>query len=64
MDLNKYIKEVKAQLVCNAPPDYQKRYVTFQFTNEQVDKNLDYFKDCMNRKLSPYKALELFYYTF
>jgi hypothetical protein len=29
--------------------------------NELVDNNLDYFEDCMNKGVSPYKGLLFFY---
>ena len=59
-DFETYIKEVKEQLFCNATDDYKNQYVTYMYTNEQVDSNLDYFKDCMSKNLSPYKALLFF----
>lgn len=59
-DFETYIKEVKEQLFCNATDDYKNQYVTYMYTNEQIDSNLDYFKDCMNKNLSPYKALLFF----
>lgn len=30
------------------------------FSNEKIDDNLDYFKDCKNRGLSAYKSLLYF----
>lgn len=55
-----YIKDVKQMLNCNASEEYKKKYVTYLYTNEQVDENLEYFKDCMNDGLSAYKALLFF----
>ena len=54
---NSYIEDVKKQLIINATEDYKSQYITYSFTNEQVEDNLDYFKKCMKSKLSPYKAL-------
>lgn len=55
-----YIKDVKQMLNCNASEEYKNKYVTYLYTNEQVDENLEYFKDCMNDGLSAYKALLFF----
>jgi hypothetical protein len=62
-DFKKYIKKVKQQLDCNATKDFKKKYITYLYSNEQVDQNLYYFKKCMTLKTSPYKAL-LFFYDF
>ena len=52
-----YIAEVKSQLECN---DASKDYATFDYSNEQIDKNLDYFESCLDKNLSSYKALWFF----
>lgn len=52
-----YIKNVKEQLVCNASDEYKSEYITYEYSNEEVDANLDYFMKCMERGLSPYKSL-------
>lgn len=54
---NDYIEDVKKQLIINATEEYKSQYITYSFTNEQIDDNLEYFKKCMESKLSPYKAL-------
>lgn len=54
---NDYIEDVKKQLIINATEDYKRQYITYSFTNEQIDDNLYYFKKCMESKLSSYKAL-------
>ena len=41
--LEKYIKDVKSQLVCNNPNETE--YITFYYTEEQIDENLKYFFD-------------------
>lgn len=63
MDFEYYIQKAKAQLACNTSPAYQRDYITFQFTNKQIDNNLPYFRDCMNKGLSPFMALRLFYFN-
>ena len=55
-----YIEDVKSQLCCNNPGETVE-YITYDYDEEQIDDNLDYFKDCMNRGLSGYKALLFFY---
>ena len=55
-----YIIDVKQQLYCNASDEYKKEYITYNYTNEQVDNNLMYFEKCMRDGLSPYKALLYF----
>lgn len=52
-----YIRDVKKQLVCNTPPG---NYVLYNYSNEFIDSNLDYFEKCMIDDLSPYKALLYF----
>ena len=55
-----YIKDVKSQLYCNATTEYIQYYVVYDYTNNQIDLNLNYFKDCLNSGLSAYKALLFF----
>lgn len=55
-----YIKDVKSQLVCNATKEYKSEHITYMFSNQEVDNNLDYFLKSMNDGLSPYKALLYF----
>jgi hypothetical protein len=57
-----YIEDVKSQLCCNndlANIDY----ITYDYTEQQIEDNLEYFKDCLNNNLSGYKAL-LFFYNY
>ena len=58
--LNKYIEDVKSQLNCNAINEYKNNYITYLYTNEQIESNLDYFKKCYENGLSPYKSLLFF----
>jgi hypothetical protein len=57
----RYIKEVKSQLTENCTEEYKRDYVTYTYSNTNIDENLEYFKDCMNKGLSPYKALLFFW---
>ena len=54
-----YIEEVKLYLTCNN--DIYCGFYTFDYSDEQVNNNYDYFIDCFKRGLSPYKALLFFY---
>lgn len=56
-----YIDDVKSQLYCNATEEYRSYYITYDYTNEEVDRNIDYFNVCQRNGLSPYKALLFFY---
>ena len=58
---DKYIIEVKEQLCCNTTKEYSDNNVTYLYTDEEIDNNLDYFKKCMKNDLSTYKALLFFY---
>lgn len=55
-----YIADVKSQLCCNNPGETVE-YITYDYTEEQIDENLDYFDKCRQRDLSAYKALLFFY---
>lgn len=59
-DFNKYIIDAKEQLNCNASEEYRNNNVTYLYTNDEIDNNLDYFKKCMKNGLSAYKALLFF----
>jgi len=56
--LKEYIEDAKSQLCVNqmGPVDY----ITYNYTNEQVDRNIDYFEQCWKQDLSAYKALLFF----
>ena len=53
-----YIKDVKSQLYCNNPEIVD--FITYDYAEEEIDSNLDYFKECLDRNLSGYKALLFF----
>lgn len=55
-----YIQAVKDNLTCNN--DVYCGFYTFDYSDEDIDNNTEYFIDCMNIGLSPYKALLFFYY--
>lgn len=57
-----YIKDAKSQLFCNASEEYKSTCITFMYVDEDIDNNLDYFKDCLSRGVSAYLALNLLYY--
>jgi len=61
MTFKKYIEDVKSQLYCNATDDYKKEHITYMHSIEEIDNNLDYFKECKKSGLSPYKALLYFF---
>lgn len=60
-DFDLYMLDVKSQLTENATDFYKDNHITYTYSNEVVDNNLDYFEDCMNKGLSAYKALLYFY---
>jgi len=55
-----YIADVKSQLTCNTSYEERISVGSYNYTEEQVDLHLDYFKDCLSRGLSGYKALLFF----
>lgn len=61
-DFNKYMLQVRERLECNATEEYKKENVSYLYSNEQVDANLDYFRRCMREDLPAHLALEYFHY--
>lgn len=57
-NLEEYIQDVKSQLCCNQTKRVD--YITYDYTEEQIDRNIKYFEKCMNNNLSGYKALLFF----
>ena len=55
--IEEYIADAKSQLTCNAP---NSEYITYLYTEKQIDNNIQYFKDCLDQGLSAYKALLFF----
>jgi len=60
LKFEEYMIDARQQLNCNAELSYKQKHITYGYTNEQVDENLEYFERCMNFGLSPYKALLFF----
>lgn len=59
--MEEYLQDVKKQLYINATQEYKENYITYFYLDEDIDNNLEYFKNCKNHNLSPYKALLFFY---
>lgn len=59
-DFDAYMIRVREQLYCNATNEYKSNNVTYGYSNEQVDSNLNYFLKSMKSGLSEYKALLFF----
>lgn len=59
--IDEYIVNVKSHLVCNSSEEDKKVYYLYDYTNEQIDSNIKYFRKCLNQNLSGYKALLYFF---
>lgn len=57
ISFDEYLKDVKSQLTCNASDDYKSKYITYDYSEEEINNNLNHFKDCYNQNISGYKAL-------
>lgn len=57
ISFDEYLKDVKSQLTCNASGDYKSKYITYDYSEEEVNNNLNHFKGCYNQNISGYKAL-------
>ena len=55
-----YIEKVKENLCQNMTEDEKSVLICYEFTDDDIDNNLDYFKNCYNQELSAYKALLYF----
>jgi hypothetical protein len=55
-----YMKDVKSQLYCNTSQEFIDNHITYLHSNEKVEEHIDYFKECMDKGLSPYKSLLFF----
>jgi len=53
-----YLKDVKSQLCCNNKEDVD--YITYNYTEEQISRNIKHFESCLKHGLSAYKALLFF----
>lgn len=63
-DFEKYMSNVYSQLECNMTGEMKEEnpFNIFSYTEEEINKHIDYFHDCFESEISPYKALTLFYY--
>lgn len=61
IDFYSYIKDAKKQLCCNMSEEDKKEYICYLYTDDMIDKHIDYFKKCYIDGLSSYKALLFFY---
>lgn len=57
ISFEEYIEKVKENLCCNMTNDEKKVLICYEYTDKDIDDNLDYFRDCYNRELSAYKSL-------
>jgi len=58
--MSKYMERVIEQLCCNATEEYSNQYITYKYTNKQVNSNIGYFERCEKAGMSAYKALLFF----
>jgi hypothetical protein len=63
VDFENYMVDVRSQLVDNATEEHKSQHITYTYSNELVNSNLEYFQGCYERGLSAYKAL-LFFHDF
>jgi len=52
--VEEYIILVKERLECNMSEEDQKHNICFMYTEEEIDKNVDFYRWCMRNKISPY----------
>jgi hypothetical protein len=57
--LEEYIQDAKSHLTCNYPE--QVEYITYGYTEQEINKNINYFEYQMKKGLSAYKALLFFH---
>ena len=46
-DFDLYFSDVKGQLTCNASKKYKDKFITYNYSNEIINFNKDYFKKCI-----------------
>lgn len=56
--LEEYIQDAKSQLCCNNLDKVD--YITYDYTEQEIDRNINYFEQCLKQGLSAYKALLFF----
>ena len=62
LTIQQYITKVKSHLCHNNSEEDNLKYGYFTFTDRQIDDNIDYFRRFLEEDISPYIALEQFYY--
>lgn len=60
-EFEEYMEDVYNQLEEHATEEHKRQHVTYTFSTELVNSNIDYFERCMDRGLSSYKALLFFH---
>ena len=58
-----FLENAFNQLTCNASDEYKSKYITYSYSVEQINENVEYFKKSFQSGLSAYKAL-LFFQDF
>ena len=53
-----YLEDVKLQLTENE--NRNPEYISFNYTEKQIYENIEYFKDCLQNRISAYKSLLFF----
>ena len=56
--IKEYLKDVRLQLTQNCKEDAP--FITYDYSEKQIQDNVEYFEKCMKRNLSGYKALLFF----
>ena len=51
VSFEEYIEKVKSNLYCNLSEDEKKVFYSYDFTEDEIDNNLEYFKDCYNNDI-------------
>lgn len=57
ISFEEYIKKVKENLCCNMTNNERNVLICYEYTDEDIDGNLEYFKECYDKELSAYKSL-------
>lgn len=60
VSFEEYIEKVKSNLYCNLSEDEKKVFYSYDFTEDEIDNNLDYFRDYYNNDISAYTSLLFF----
>lgn len=60
VSFEEYIEKVKSNLYYNLSEDEKKVFYSYDFTEDEIDNNLEYFKDYYNNDISAYTSLLFF----